>query len=495
MKSLAFLSLCLSLTALAGCSGGSAPTSTPAPTEQTFGSLTTRIVGAAQSSVTSSAAFGANVTGIAGALVDRLTLNAVGPGTLSDTKLAFVSDRDGNNEIYIMNVDGTGQTRLTNNGAGDSEPSWSPDGTKIAFQTSRDGNFEIYVMNADGSSPTRLSNNGASDFSPDWSPDGTKIAFVSDRTGFGDIYVMNADGSAQTRLTTAADSDSSPTWSPDGTKIAFSSSRDGNSEIYSMDPNGGNQTRLTNNVALDDEPSWSPDSSKIAFASNRDGDFEIYVMNADGTGQTNLSSNASNDNNPSWSPDGSRIVFSSSRDGNSEIYSMNSFGGSVTNLTRLSSDNEYLSSWSGYLPRTPKTLVGAGGTLGTAAAGFLFGQKGKAITSVVAFDTSTAGSRAASRITSQSAPFNDQGTNLIFSITTSAGPCERELRPDQRSRRPRNRRLPDDSLQLDERAGLLRLRGWQRDVGRALRREPQRQLQADARREQRHVLRQLHGNL
>lgn len=85
-------------------------------------------------------------------------------------KIVFFSDRDGNYEIYVMNADGSSQTRLTNNPAADYLPDWSPDGSKIAFTSSRDGNAEIYVMNADGSSQTRLTNNGALDWSPDWQP-------------------------------------------------------------------------------------------------------------------------------------------------------------------------------------------------------------------------------------------------------------------------------------------------------------------------------------
>lgn len=130
-------------------------------------------------------------------------------------KIAFTSNRDGNAEIYVMNPDGTGQTRLTNNAASDFEPSWSPDGTKIIFTSERDGNREIYVMNADGSAQTRLTNNPTEDASPSWSPDGTKIAFFSNRGGSDGIFIMNAaDGTGQTRLTNNTASDSQPDFGP-----------------------------------------------------------------------------------------------------------------------------------------------------------------------------------------------------------------------------------------------------------------------------------------
>ncbi len=161
--------------------------------------------------------------------------------------------------------------------------------------------------------------------------------------------------------------------------------------------------------------------TKITFVSNRDGNDEIYVMNADGTNQTRLTSNAAFDSNPSFSPDGSKIAFQTDRDGNLEVYSMNSYGGGETNLTKLPSTIDDSPSWSRYLPRTPKTLIGAGGALTSTAAGFLFGQRDTDITSVVAFETTTPASRTGARVAAQSAPSNEQGTNLIFSITTTAG--------------------------------------------------------------------------
>src|SRR2546426_407431 len=103
---------------------------------------------------------------------------------------------------------------------------------KIAFDSNRDGNEEIYVINPDGTGETRLTNNPASDFSPTWSPDGTKIAFVSFRDGFSAIYIMNADGTGQTRITNNPEGDSEPDWSPNGTKIAFAKTHAGNIQIY-----------------------------------------------------------------------------------------------------------------------------------------------------------------------------------------------------------------------------------------------------------------------
>jgi Tol biopolymer transport system component len=266
-------------------------------------------------------------------------------------KVAFVSSRDGNYEIYSMNADGSGQTNLANNAAADLAPAWSPDGTKIAFTSFRDGNAEIYTMNADGTGQTRLTNNTAIDSNPTWSPDSSEILFRSDRdAGDYEIYSMNANGAGQTNLTNSPGVDDAPAWSPDGSKIAFETVRDGNYEIYSMNPDGTGQTDLTNDPDVDRGPAWSPTGSNIAFDTTRDGNYEVYSMNPAGTGQTDLTTNTGDDSEPAWSPDGTKIAFRSQRDGNGEIYSMNAANGS--GQTRLTSNTAYDSrpNWQPVIP-------------------------------------------------------------------------------------------------------------------------------------------------
>src|SRR5660398_29019 len=268
---------------------------------------------------------------------------------VSNGKIAFVSQRDGNDEIYTMNADGSNVHRLTFDPIGspknDLGPVWSPDGTRIAFVSNRDGNYEIYVMNADGSNQQRLTSSIYSDLNPTWSPDGTRIAFATNRdwaisVGY-EIYVMNTDGSNQQRLTYNSVDDVKPAWSPDGTKIAFTTNRDGNYEIYVMNADGSNPQRRTYNTASDGSPAWSHDGTRIAFVRNFQSSVaEIYAINADscqectGTAPMDLSGTISAaDVDPTFSPDGTRIAFATNKDGKYEIYVMNHDGSEQTRVT------------------------------------------------------------------------------------------------------------------------------------------------------------------
>ncbi len=258
--------------------------------------------------------------------------------------LAFASDLDGDDEIYAMNLDGSGLRQLTENHVHDSMPSWSPDGARIAFDSKRDGDMEVYVMDADGNNQTRLTESRGQDGWIGWSPYGTHIVFYSLRNDNGEVYLMEADGSNPIRLTQNTDGDFEPSWSPDGTRIAFMSERDGDPEVYVLtvgaptDTDGGNPQRLTDQPGDDWDPDWSPDGARIAFCSQRDGNWEIYVMNADGREQTRLTDYEGDDSSPAWSPDGSQIAFVSDRDGHNEVYVMSADGGDLLQITHHGAD-------------------------------------------------------------------------------------------------------------------------------------------------------------
>lgn len=274
---------------------------------------------------------------------------APAPVASASGEIAFASDLDGDFEIWLalaphasagVNTDGSHLRQLTDNDAMDLSPAWSPDGSRLAFVSNRDGNDEIYTMSADGSDVRRLTE--TPDFSesfPTWSPDGQFISFDSDRGNNWDVYIANSDGSSSRRLTEHPGEDWISSWSPDGSQIAFESKRDGNYEIYVVNVDGTNPQRLTQNSVQDGAPKWSPDGSKIAFFSHRDGNPEIYVMNADGSNPLRLTNQASEDSFPAWSPDGVWLVFSSGTNQQSEIYLIAADGSQLQKLADTGAQN------------------------------------------------------------------------------------------------------------------------------------------------------------
>jgi Tol biopolymer transport system component len=301
-----------------------------------------------ETTVEPSEAFFVNLSNVSGATI--ADAQGVGHVITDDLgtrggKIVFSTNRDGNSEIYVMNADGTAQSRLTDTDVfvENTYPIFNPDGSKIAFVSTRDGNREIYIMNADGTNQTNITNVfQADDSGPTFSPDGSKIAFASQRfidpAYNTDIYVMNTDGTGLTRITTDPADDFYPSYSPDGGRIVFTTNREGeyDNEIYIMSSNGGGQTNLTNNNLIGDFfPTFSPDGSKIVFESHRDGEIpEIYTMSPSGANVVRLTNNSDIDDFPTFSPDGSKVAFESLRDGNTpEIYVMNSDGNNVVRIT------------------------------------------------------------------------------------------------------------------------------------------------------------------
>ena len=252
----------------------------------------------------------------------------------NDWEVAFVSQRDGNPEIYAVDAAGRSPRRLTNDPALDGGPTWSPDGSRLAFHTARDANLEIYTMDPNGTNLRRLTDNPAADTDPAWSPDSSRIAFVSDRDGNSEIYVMSADGSGVQRLTNDPAVDTYPAWSPNGSQIAFASSRGGSSEIYVMDINGGNVQLLTNLFGANGwYPAWSPNGLLLAFSVERDGLADLYTMKANGQNPRKMTQKPDWLTSSDWSPDGAYIAYMGAPDGNADLLVMDADAQHVFRLT------------------------------------------------------------------------------------------------------------------------------------------------------------------
>jgi Tol biopolymer transport system component len=284
-------------------------------------------------------------------LTDEASFYGYRPRFSSDgSKLTFRATLPGHGlsaDVVVMNADGREQKNLTNTPTtnNDMMPVLSPDGTKVAFHSVRGAYSNIYIMNVDGTGETNLTQAKGLDRDPEFSPDGSQITFESDRADTSKIYIINLDGTGEANLTDDAAMEFSPIFSPDGSKIAYTSHRDGSGEIYIIDKSDGTPKRLTYTKAKNRKPVFSPDSRKIAFQSNRDGNSEIYIINVDGTGEMNLTNAVGDDTSPVFSPDGRKIAFVAMRHGSGEIYSMNLDGSDQTNLTRTPTIHEDVPDW------------------------------------------------------------------------------------------------------------------------------------------------------
>jgi Tol biopolymer transport system component len=236
------------------------------------------------------------------ALAVSLSVPAASGGGTAVPELAFA--RGGN--VWTIGADGKRARVLLRDAY---SPAWSPDGSRLAFVSRRSGDEEIYVGRADGSLVKRLTRSPGPDLSPAWSSDGRRIAFSRK----AEIWTMNADGTSQRTLVRKGrvwHEHHSPAWQ--GSRIVYSSNRvsNFNAELFAVPAKRLTFTKGSDGVLGDDGmPDFSPDGRRIAFTSNRDQQGEIYVMNADGSGQRRLTRRPGDDWAPDFSPDGSQVAF------------------------------------------------------------------------------------------------------------------------------------------------------------------------------------------
>ncbi len=281
-------------------------------------------------------------------LADELVFRYTGEPGIARTKIAYVAEKEGARELYVMDYDGYQPRQVTADGFLNLMPQWSPDkrflvftsyrarnkqeillielatgerwtmaslkglnitpsfspdGAYLAFSSSREGDAEIYKLDTATKQLERLTDNPAGELSPAWSPTGREIAFTSDRGGAPQIYVMSADGSNVRRLTFEGDYNASPAWSPRGTWIAHvCRTEERQYKICLTSPDGLEHRQITSRLGVDDSPSWSPDGRHLVFSSTLNGRTHLYMMNADGTDRERLTLGDAHYGAPAWSP-------------------------------------------------------------------------------------------------------------------------------------------------------------------------------------------------
>jgi Tol biopolymer transport system component len=293
-------------------------------------------------------------------------------------KIVFASD-DGKTtnadyDLYTINPDGTGKTRLTTFGKFIDHPVWSPEHSRIAYSAHVDeGNTDkIFIMTADGKVAKQLTFGESRDKFPTWSPDGKQIAYISYINNIPNLFVMDTYGQNTKQLTfvTGKDTVLWPSWSPVSDVIAYSYNKAGDEidfrlQIIKADGTGQREILSSNDKDLSDhEPAWSPDGKKMYFLSNRTRNMEIWKLDYDKWEQgvsenmkldgkdiglmqvSNLHAvNTSPDHRPRVSPDGKKIVFygvgSDWHNIGTNLYTQNVDGRELTNITKSTDGNEW----------------------------------------------------------------------------------------------------------------------------------------------------------
>lgn len=210
------------------------------------------------------------------------------PSVAPDGRLAYVTYKGGSPEIWGQRKPGGSHERLYPNAAAGTQgscyaPVWSPDGKRLAFtQSDRRGNSDIVVLDLQTNRVRKLTDGGFINTEPSWNPAGTQIAFTSDREGGPQVYLMEEDGSNVRRLTVEGGYNASPAWSPNGAMIAYVSRFEGKFDLFVFKLGEGKAYQVTTGVASSESPAWSPDERRLVFSSNRGGNMQIWTTDLSG---------------------------------------------------------------------------------------------------------------------------------------------------------------------------------------------------------------------
>ncbi len=244
---------------------------------------------------------------VARRIADDVVESFIGVRGVAATEIAFVSNRKGTSEIYVMGADGSNPRSATANGSINRFPSWSPDGDSIVYTSYRHQDRPLLFLSSRGRGrPGRLLRrlgDAYSEYRGVFAPDGSHLAVaMSAPDRASEIYRVRPDGRDLRALTRSTAIDVAPAWSPDGKWIAYESRIGGQFDIWLIDPEGTVNVPLVQHPRGDESPTWAPNSRKVAFSSRRRGRADIYVIDVNGENLHRTTRSGGDDTSPSWGP-------------------------------------------------------------------------------------------------------------------------------------------------------------------------------------------------